>query len=187
MLWFERQGRRMENSPLCARMAGEGEWALAGYVHLGSTPPISSSSSWLWQRKGSECWVCRLSIGEVNCVQVKCGGGFSAGFVQRSHWQGGRWQRHASELVARGGMHGSKRSETGVVGEEVACAVWSRSAKGGRQSPNECAAVKLGRWTELQSSRCNTWRQTQSPLMLAIEFSRLCMQCLSLQFSKLGC
>ena len=37
-------------------------------------------------------------------------------------------------------MHESKCSETGVVGEEMACATWSRSAKGGQKSPNECAA-----------------------------------------------
>ena len=50
---------------------------------------------------------------------------------------GNRWQEHAAELVARGGMHESGLRETGMVGEEVACAAWSRSAKGGRKSPNE--------------------------------------------------
>ena len=71
--------------------------------------------------------------------------------------------RHALELVARGGVHGSKCNETGMVGEEMACAMWSRSAKGGRKSPNECVAGEFGRWAELQSSRRYSWRETQSP------------------------
>ena len=60
---------------------------------------------------------------------VKCEKVGFADFVRRGHWQGGRWQRHAMELMARGGMHGSERRETGMVGEEVACAAWSRLAR----------------------------------------------------------
>ena len=49
-------------------------------------------------------------------------------------------------LVARGGVHGSGLWETAVVGEEVACAVWSRLAKAGRKRPNKRTAGKWGRW-----------------------------------------
>ena len=31
--------------------------------------------------RGTECCVCRLFVGEVNGVQVKCEGGFSTDFV----------------------------------------------------------------------------------------------------------
>ena len=69
------------------------------------------------------------------------------------------------------GVHGSGLWETGVVGEEVAFAAWSRSAKGGRKSPNERAAGEFEA-LKLTISRPTRWRQTQSPLNVATELSR---------------
>ena len=50
------------------------------------------------------------------------------GFVWGRPANGKRWQGHALEVVAGGGLHGEWARDGRLV-LEVACAVWSRSAK----------------------------------------------------------